>query len=214
MRVDDEDELAAALHRLGLTGSCPVVVVVGDAGGMSGAAAERAAPVLGDAVVPVCEELSAAIVDGGTDSGVMRLTGEAHAARHATFPLIGVVAAGTAQTHEGSAPDAAPLEPNHTHFVVVPGSSWGDESPWLTRVAVALAAGAPIAGVLIGGGPISAHDVEHLGVANIPVFAISGTGRLADEITSVGESDHVQLVRAIEDPERLAVALRGVLEGA
>ena len=34
----------------------------------------------------------------------------------------------------------AQFEPNHTHFVIVPGSDWGDESPWITWVASELAA--------------------------------------------------------------------------
>ena len=39
----------------------------------------------------------------------------------------------------GDRADASPLEPNHTHQVLVPGSSWGEESPWLADIATWLA---------------------------------------------------------------------------
>ncbi len=46
-------------------------------------------------IAPVMEKYRAVGVDGGTQSGVMRLFGEARVATQATFPLVGVVAAGT-----------------------------------------------------------------------------------------------------------------------
>jgi hypothetical protein len=221
-RVERVDDLAAALSCLGLTTSRPVVVVVGDAAGLSDAGARRVEPVVTDVLVPLCEELGAALVDGGTDSGVMRLVGRAFAARHATFPLVGVVAAGTVVGGVETVPDPAHVEPNHTHLLVVPGSSWGDESPWLTRVATALADGAPMAGVLIGGGEVSVHDVAHLVDTGIPAFVITGTGRLADALArsdSGGDdaiavlrtSDLVRTVDALDRPHALRTALRRAL---
>ncbi len=46
-------------------------------------------PLIERALIPLCEELGAAIVDGGTDAGLMRLVGRARTATHAQFPLIG-----------------------------------------------------------------------------------------------------------------------------
>ena len=41
-----------------------------------------------------CEETATAVLDGGTDTGVMRLIAEARSAADATFPLIGVAPSG------------------------------------------------------------------------------------------------------------------------
>ena len=57
-----------------------------------------------------------------------------------------------------TADDAAALEPHHTHVLLVPGASWGDESPWLTRVADALADGTGWLTVVINGGDITYAD--------------------------------------------------------
>ena len=113
-------------------------------------------------IVALSERLRSSIVDGGTDAGIMRLVGKARVAAQATFPLVGVAAEGTVVIPGGlpAGEDAYPLEPNHSHFVLVPGSDWGDEVPWLGRVAEALAGSAPTATVLVNGGDVARRDVE------------------------------------------------------
>lgn len=114
----------------------------------------------------------------------MRLMGQARAGMDATFPLIGVAAIGTVALPGVplSPPDAASLEPHHTHFVLVPGSEWGDESPWLAHVASALADGAPSVTVLVDGGETAWEDVSQSVEAGRPVVAIAGSGRTADKL--------------------------------
>ena len=73
--------------------------------------------------------------------------------------------------------------------MIVPGSDWGDESPWITRVASELAGASPVAGLLVGGGDISVHDVEHLVDAGYPVFALDGSGSLADTLAADDPAD-------------------------
>ena len=52
------------------------------------------------------------------------------------MPLVGVIVrALAALPGEPAADDAAPPEPNHTHVLLVPGESWGDEAPWIARLA-------------------------------------------------------------------------------
>jgi hypothetical protein len=124
-------------------------------------------------------------VDGGTDAGVMQMMGQARAETAATFPLIGVTPAGKV-----ALPDRIPsskvtaLEPHHTHFVLVPGSNWGDESPWLARVASVLANGAPSVTVLVNGGENAWTDVSENLKANRPLLVIAGSGRLADTLAA------------------------------
>jgi transcriptional regulator with XRE-family HTH domain len=142
VRVHRPTELPVALRKLGLHRSRPVLVVVGGASEVSEADMARLRPLFVEVLAPLAEALGAFVVDGGTDAGVMRLMGQARTETHAAFPLIGVSATGTVALPDAPfpRPDAAPLEPNHTHFVLVPGSEWGDDSPWLVRVASVLAA--------------------------------------------------------------------------
>ncbi len=79
-------------------------------------------------------------------------------------------------------PDLAPLEPCHSHHLLVDGHRWGDETPAMLRLAEALGRGAPSAALLVGGGDGAARETaEHLRTGR-PVLVLAGSGRLADDI--------------------------------
>ena len=184
IRVRRPEELPVALRELGLSGRPPVLVLVGGAGGLSEADTSRLLPLFAGMLAPLAEAAGVSVVDGGTDAGVMRLMGQARAGTDATFPLVGVAAAGTVALPgvPPPRPDAAPLESRHTHFVLVPGSDWGDESRWMVRVAGELAGGGPSVTVLVNGGETALEDAA-LSVENgRAVVAISGSGRAADAL--------------------------------
>lgn len=184
-RVASPAELPAALGALGLARPRPSLVVVGGAGGLGESDLDRMRPLFAAAIVPVLWEHGGVGVDGGTRSGVMRLFGEARAAAGAGFPLVGVVAEGTARLPGEPGPDErAALEPGHTHFVVVPGDQWGDESPWIADVATALSGAAPSVTVLVNGGQIALDDVEHSLDAGREVVVVAGSGRAADALAA------------------------------
>jgi hypothetical protein len=219
-------DLAAAVAGLGLCGQRPVLVVVGGAAALDEGGKEHLRMLFSHALLPVVVTWQAVVVDGGTDSGVMQLLGRARAEAGASFPLVGVaVEEKVILPGDGLAADQAPLERNHSHFVLVPGSSWGDESPWLSRVATEIAGSAPSATVLINGGEIAFRDVAHSLEADRPVLVIEGTGRTADRIAAAVKGDHTDepvaqlaespLVTAVlwaEDPATVRAALEGVRE--
>jgi hypothetical protein len=185
-RVSQVCEVPAALDALGVRRGRPVVVLVGGAGGMDERDQQDVVLVLRDAVVPALERHGATVVDGGTDAGVMRLIGRARTNGAVGFPLVGVAAEGTVRVPGGGpvADDAAALEPHHTHVVLVPGSDWGDESPWLADVADAIAAGRPSLTVVVNGGEITYGDVGDSIARGRPVVVLAGTGRTADAIAA------------------------------
>jgi len=184
IRVNRPAELPVALRKVGLHHSRPVLVLVGGAGKLSEAEMARLRPLFVDVLAPLAEAMGAFVANGGTDSGVMRLMGQARAQTRATFPLIGVAANGTVALPGARLPrpDAASLEPNHTHFVLVPGAEWGDDSPWLPRVVSVLAKGAPSVTVVINGGENTWKDVSQSVEAGRRVIAVAGSGRAADEL--------------------------------
>ena len=68
--------------------------------------------------------------------------------------------------------------------LLVPGSSWGDEAPWIARVASTIARGRPSVTVLLNGGDIAWTDAEESVADGRPVLAVAGSGRTADELAA------------------------------
>jgi hypothetical protein len=129
------------------------------------------------AVAGVLAELAAAVkrerltvVTGGTDAGIFRLFGAAMT--EPTAPLVGV-----APRHRAG----VALEPHHTHFVLVEGDAWGDETPALLALAGALGSLAPSVAVICGGGEGTRAEVAGHRRAGRPILAVAGSGGAADE---------------------------------
>jgi hypothetical protein len=200
-RVDDTAALPGALDALGVPRRRPVIVLIGGAGKLGETDAAAAVAAIEAAVVPVAIERRAVVVDGGTDSGIMRFAGQARAKLDPSLTLVGVAAIGTVSFpgHSATRDDAAPLQPDHTHFVLVGGGEWGDESPWLPRVGAAIAEGRPVVTVLINGGDVAAQDVRRSVQAGFPVVVVRGTGRLADEL-AVGGGSKDELADIVRSP--------------
>lgn len=172
--VPDRGGIARVLDDLDLALPRPVLVVVGGADAMDHSVRHRFEALLISHVVPVVQEKRAIVIDGGTDSGVMRAMGRARQATGARFPLIGV-----SPSHPANEP-----EPHHSHFLVVPGDSFGDESEWIAEIASAAARSQPSATLLANGGEVALGDVEFSLRANRPVVVLDGSGRAADDIAA------------------------------
>lgn len=188
-RVSQHADLPSALRALGIRTGRPVLVVVGGADGM---APEHLAPLADTAehVLRMLERWDGAIVDGGTDSGVMKVMGQARHSAGAAVPLIGVAAEGTVDIPGNlERPDAAELERHHSHVILVPGDTWGDESPWLSTVATAIANGRPSLTLVINGGQITYDDIDHSLKEGRPVVVLAGTGRTADAIAAAASGN-------------------------
>jgi len=179
------EAVPAAVGSLGLPAPSPVLVMVGGAGGLTDEVAETLTAVFAEVIAPAVRRHHAIAVDGGTDSGVMRLLGRALGGG---TPLVGVAALGTVTFpgHPGaSIADAVPLDPHHTHFVLVdPGREWGDEAPYLAAVATALAPPALSVAVLVNGGEITLDDAEENLARRRPLLVLAGTGRTANAIAT------------------------------
>ncbi len=180
-----------ALEALELDTQRPAVVIIGGADGLSDERTGRLNSLFEKIIVPMCEELQVSVIDGGTDSGVMRLMGQARTKHKATFPLIGVVAKGTLQLEEDSPrirSKAAPPEPNHSHFMLVPGSDWSDESKWISAISSEIGFTQPVITIVANGGEVTWRDVAFSFTSGHPVIAIKGSGRAADSLAAAVES--------------------------
>jgi hypothetical protein len=206
-QIDPLVDLDIVLHDLSLDRHRPVLVVIGGASKLSQEDFDRVHQLFVQVLAPLAQKWQAAVIDGGTDTGVMRLMGEARLAVGADFPLIGVVPIGLATLPEQSAPaaDAAPLEPNHTHFVFVPGSNWGDESEWIANLASTLADTAPSVTVLVNGGEITWKDASQSVQAERSILVIAGSGRTADIIAAA-------LKGQVTDTRAIALVSSGLVQ--
>ena len=154
-----------------------------------------------DDVLQYAADNDAIIIDGGTKSGIMEIVGQrASKIEQSKKPIIiGVAPAGlislfnsTKQEdnykNEGDNDrenDKVLLDPNHSHFVLVEGDKWGDETIKLFEIASSLSTSdIPIVALLAGGGRISKKEILFCINQNWPVIVIEKTGYLADEIAS------------------------------
>lgn len=206
--VSETAELPHALANIGLGSSRPILVIVGGASQISDADFIRIQSLFVQVLAPIAETLGACVVDGGTDAGVMRLMGYARNQIKAQFPLIGVAPIGKVIIPEQTttpSDDACPLQSDHTHFVLVPGDNWGDESSWIADVATVLAGEYPSVTVLINGGEITFTDALNSVSAGRLVIAVAGSGRTADKLASA-------LIGGVTDERAIKLAASGKLQ--
>jgi len=186
MQVSEEMPLLDALQQLQVPYPRPVLVLIGGASNLTDSDQRLLRSLFIKVLAPLAQTLNAVVIDGGTDTGIMQMMGRARTRTRSTFPLIGIAPVGLVAL-PGQAlprPDAAYLEPHHTHFFLTPGQSWGDESEWIAQFATAIAADEPSVTLLINGGEVSWIDARENVEEGRPVIAIAGSGRTADALAT------------------------------
>lgn len=182
---DRPEHMADCVDALNLRVGRPVLVLVGGADGLDAAVAVRVMALFRSHLLPLLAKLEAVVVDGGTDAGVMACVGRANAA--GSVPLVGVAAVGTVAVPriDDATMGNTALEPNHSHFLLVPGDRWGDESSWLSLTAATIAGPCPSVTLVIGGGKITRLDISHSLSAGRSIILLTGSGGVADELAIV-----------------------------
>ena len=204
VNISNNNEIQAALAELKIPHPKPVIVLVGGAGGIGFLDQFPMRKAVG-VVAQLAEETGSVVIDGGTQAGIMTEIGKQRKNNNLSFPLVGVVFDSLIMKED----PASILDPNHTHFFLIPGDDWGDESGWISKIATAVAGGKKSITVLINGGNISRTDVEYSLMEKRPTFVIRGTGRLADEITLTG---NVFAIDISNKPEEILEMLRARLK--
>ncbi|MDN3515436.1 MAG: DUF4231 domain-containing protein [Candidatus Brocadia sp.] len=176
----------------------------------------------------------ALIIDGGTHSGVMAMMGKGVADQGRQSVLLGIAPAGKVTypggTAEGSIENGAPLDPNHSHFVLVDTSDWGGETEMMFELAKALlhndltslsskkvgatiqketkgaSSKTPVVVILTGGESITKNELLHSVRLGWPIIAIAGNGGLADKITDLLINEQSSL---IPDPDLAEIIADG-----
>jgi hypothetical protein len=218
------------LKSLGIAQPHALIMVFGGAKGLEDSRKARLAELFTSAVAPAAAEAGALVIDGGTQSGVMAMMGEAFALDGQGSQLLGIAPAGKVTYPGGPSDvgiaDGAPLEPNHSHFVLVESDEWGGETGMMFKLAGAL--NVPVATVLINGGQIAGGEALQSVRNGWQLLVVEGSGRFADELSAavrdgqVAKSAEVsEIVRSgrvalfhVNDPaEKLRKELRRMLGG-
>jgi hypothetical protein len=175
----------AILDALEITSPRAVILLFGGAG-LDNSRKADLATLFADGVTPVAAELGALIIDGGTQSGVTAMIGEAVAGSPGTFQLLGIAQKGKITHPEiagaSAASDATSLEPNHSHFVLVESAEWGGETKKTLELARAF--NAPIVAILVNGGAIAADEALQSVQSGWQLLVVEGSGRFADELSA------------------------------
>jgi len=194
VNISDNSEISEALNQLGIPHPKPVIVLVGGAGGIGWLDKFPMRKAI-SIITKLAEETQSVVLDGGTQAGIMQEIGKQRKKGKFSFPLVGVVFDSLIMKEDPK----SILDPNHTHFFLIPGDDWGDESAWISKIATSIAGDNKSITVLVNGGNISRTDVEYSLLENRPVFIMRGTGRLADEITLTGKVFPVDISQKPEE---------------
>lgn len=193
-------DLTQAILELRLNGAYPVIVLIGgDIDKQQTQVTQQAI----QTISRIAEVMNALIICGGTDMGVMAEIGRMRWRYRYKFPLVGITPEELVAWPGGPrskkflwwGKQRWPLESHYSHFILVPGSQFGDESPWIFDAATLLSKGLQSVTILINGGEVSRKDIELSLENGRPVIALSGTGRLADELA--GQPNPHKLIAVI-----------------
>ncbi len=212
----DRSNLPQAIVELGLKDAYPVIVLIG--GEVNKMQAEPTRQAI-ETISQTAEDINAVVLCGGTDMGIMADIGQIRARQRYKFPLVGITPEKLVSWPGG--PQSAkflwwaerrwPLEPHYSHFILVPGGEFGDESPWIVDAATLLSKGRRSVTLLMNGGEVSRKDIELSLEKGRPVIALSRTGRLADELARQPVRNDLISVVPVHALQRIGEAIRVAL---
>jgi hypothetical protein len=145
------------------------------------------------------------IVSGGTDAGIFRLLGGVIASTEFPGPVIGMAPRRKIYREHGT-----PLEPHHSHVLLVDGDAWGDEIPTMIMLSRMLAARGPIVAVIGGGGDHTRIEFAAHQQAGTPIILLRGTGRVTNELAAHAQPGRTHALD-VNDNELLTAALLKLL---
>jgi len=212
----ERSNLPQAISELGLKGHYPVIILIG--GEMAQQEVQITRRVI-ETISRAAEDINALVICGGTDMGIMAEIGQIRARNGYKFPLVGIAPeelvtwpGGPHNTRFlGLGKRRWQLEPHYSHFILVPGSEFGEESAWIVDAATLLSTGQRSVTILINGGEVSRKDIELSLENGRPVIAVSRTGRLADELARQPERNKLITVVPATAEQRIIEAVQKAL---
>ena len=182
----------------------PEVVITVTGGAQDFVLPETLKQAFGDGLAAAAAAARAWVITGGTDTGVMKLVGDALYSRDVSVPVLGIIPWGVVNerqvldgavrnvaTYKRTPPSGqgAPLNPYHTHFVFVDngaecGKAWGSEINLRTSVETHLARvkRVPIVLLVLNGGPGTMTTILQASLSGTPIVILADSGGAATAI--------------------------------
>jgi hypothetical protein len=163
----------------------PVVVILGSADTLTEAQEVLIEKALRVMIAPSASERSAIVIDGGTDSGVMRLVGLTFNEAGSNCRLVGVVPEAKLIVDaqgEHQDDDRARPAPCHDDIILTGGDEWGSELTALIGIVERLTADAPVLVIVAGGGDHTRREFEVAQDRGWPTLVLTRTGGTADRL--------------------------------
>jgi hypothetical protein len=197
--------LSASLAALDLPSPRALLVLNGGTARLEPPLQGQLAAALADGVAQVVAAEGITVITGGTDAGIFQLFGQGLARWGRTAPCIGVAVASRV-VRPGHPDGDAALEPNHSHFVLTAGETWGDETATMYSLVEALGRSCPSLAVFAGGGEIAIHEMEMNVAQARPMLLLAGSGRATDGVLAARAGE------AVEDARLRAIAQAGKID--
>jgi hypothetical protein len=203
--IESDHSVDEIISAFGLKTPSPCLFISGGAGNMSEEDIAKTREIMDKGVAKFASQHGITIVDGGTESGVMQMIGEARRNHGYSFPLIGVAPLGKVQyPGRRNLKSEAELDSNHSHFVLVNSDEWGGESQAIVDLTRGICGNKKeqALGILINGGKIAQQDIylaTATGNQKIPILVLEGSGRFAEELATAFRTGHAnqQILKAI-----------------
>lgn len=177
------------VQALGIPQPKAVIMIAGGASKMGEHVRPDLSQLFTDGIAQVAASNEALIVDGGTQAGVMALIGQGVSKQPRRPILLGISPAENVtypgKSMHGSGSEVVPLDPNHSHFVLVESNEWGGETATMYELAKVFSQGCPSVAILINGGAITKNEVLYNVRQGRPIIIIERSGRLADEVARI-----------------------------
>jgi hypothetical protein len=211
------------LNSLELEQSEALIIVVGSTSSLEEPLRRRLLQLFGRGLARAARQTKAVVFDGGTASGIISVLGKGLAEHSPDTPYLGVALREKVIIPQTDLVVSAnvksgkhELEPHHTHFVLVEGENWGDETEAFFKLAAVLGQTRPVVTVLAGGGEVSRNEVVRSVRLGWPVVILKGTGRTADKIAEEYEKYETARQQGgalplIEEPELAEIVAEGDL---
>jgi predicted Rossmann-fold nucleotide-binding protein len=200
-------DLPEAISELQLKGRHPVIVLVGGEIDKIHAAVTQQAL---QTISRIAQDMGTVVICGGTNMGIMSEIGHTRSLNHHNYPLVGIAPEELVTWPGGPkstnflwwGKERQQLEAQYSHFILVPGANFGDESPWIFDTATLLSQEHQAVTILINGGEVSRRDIDLSLEKCRPVIVLSRTGHLADQLASQPvRSELITVVPANSEPQ-------------
>ena len=182
-------EIDQVIHALQLPKPRALLVLNGGTAELDSALKARLQRHIVDAVARLAAEEHITLVTGATDAGIFKLLGEGLRVWGRTAPCIGVTVDALVQRSDHRPGDTS-LEPHHSHFVLVEGEAWGDETEVMYALIDTLAQDCPSVAVYAGGGQIVLREMEANSAQGRRMILLAGSGRSTDAVLQAWSGKH------------------------